>query len=145
MNSEWACARDKAGLPIATSLWPDGKYTGVRRSQVESSEGYPGLVLAKQRPQAGWTDSTWLLCVCLHVCVHKLRQGILSLPTVGLFSCLLARVVDQSSCCSAVFIQCILIVQVLMLCYWYFYNSKHLMCSVHIYLYRAGFTIMQVL
>lgn len=30
----------------------------VRSSQVESSEGYPGLMLAKQRPQAGWTDPT---------------------------------------------------------------------------------------
>lgn len=63
MNSEWVCARDMAVLPIATGLWPDGECTGVRSSQVESSEGYPGLVLAKQRPQAGWTESTWLQCV----------------------------------------------------------------------------------
>lgn len=29
----------RRGLPIATSLWPDGECTGVRSSQVESSEG----------------------------------------------------------------------------------------------------------
>ena len=63
MNSEWACARAVAGLPIAASLWTDGEYEEVRSSQVESGEGSPGLVLAKQRPQAVWTDSAPLLGV----------------------------------------------------------------------------------
>lgn len=27
-NPAWACARDTAGLPTATSLWPDGRRTG---------------------------------------------------------------------------------------------------------------------
>lgn len=64
MNSEWACTRDLAGLPIAASLWTDGEYEEVRSSQVESGEGSPGLVLAKQRPRAVWTDLTRLLPVC---------------------------------------------------------------------------------
>lgn len=52
---------DAASLPIATSPWPDGEYAEVRSSQVESGEGCPALLLAKQRPQAGWTQLTWLL------------------------------------------------------------------------------------
>lgn len=59
---------------------------------MESSEGYPGLVLAKQRPQAGWTDPTRLLCVR----VDRLRQKAKAVPCV-LLCCLLARVGDERS------------------------------------------------
>lgn len=63
MNSDREWARHGASLPIATSPWPDGEYAEVRSSQVESGEGCPGLLLAKQRPRAGWTHPTWLPCL----------------------------------------------------------------------------------
>lgn len=63
MNSERERARRVASLPIATSPWPDDEYAEVRSSQVESGEGYPALLLAKQHPQAGWTHLIWLPCL----------------------------------------------------------------------------------
>lgn len=57
MISETERARHVAWLPIATSPWPDGEWAEVRSSQVESGEGCPGLLLAKQRPR-GWLDGS---------------------------------------------------------------------------------------
>lgn len=54
---------DVAPLPTATSPWPDGEHAEVGSSQVESGEGCPGLLLAKQCPQAARTHLTWLACL----------------------------------------------------------------------------------
>lgn len=63
-NSEWACARDMARLPIATSLWPDGecvwrsgaaKWSPARETP---DQRWPN----KQTPPGwldGWRHAAW--------------------------------------------------------------------------------------